>query len=153
MEGSWWLTVCSVLQDVEGVVFAPRDPNISHVGQIAKLPAYLVLVNWKVVSVCWWKVLSVLLESCVCVFWLICKFCCNRGAETQMNIFTISAASHHRYHNCFNGSEFISELSDWWIQVSRNSEVFWVWITLKLFYAVLLYWKADSWVHTRLSLV
>lgn len=54
-----------------------------------------------------------------------------------MVIFTVSAARHHRYHNCFYGSEFISELSGRWIQVSRNSEVFWVWITLELFYAAL----------------
>lgn len=68
---------CSVRSQSEmwkGFFFVQRDPNISHVEQIARPSAYLVLVNWKVVSVCCWKVLSVLLESCVCVFWWICKF-------------------------------------------------------------------------------
>lgn len=56
------------------------------------------------------------------------------------------AVSHHHCHGCFYGwgSGIISELSGYWIQVSRNSDVFLVWITLKLFCAVLLYWKADS---------
>lgn len=113
-------------------------------------------------------VLSVLLESSLClflmrvvspcflvkfvyVFWCVWKFCCKHGVETEMRrIFLLSllltAAGHHRYHGCIygGGSEFISELSGHWIWVSGSSYVFWVWVIVKLFYAVLFWWKAGS---------
>lgn len=94
-------------------------------------------------------------ESCVCLFcWKVSssdvhKFCCK--AEIGMgHIFLLSllqpAASHPCCYGCFYGwgSGFTSELSGHWIPFSRSSEVFWVWITLKLFYAVQFYWKAGS---------
>lgn len=48
------------------------------------------------------------------------------------------AVSHHRYHGCFYGwgSGIISELSGYWIRVSRNSDVFLVWIIFVLFYFI-----------------
>lgn len=47
---------------------------------------------------------------------------------------------------CFDGqdSEFASGLSGHYVQFGRDSNVFLVWIILKLFGAVLLYWKVDS---------
>lgn len=41
-------------------------------------------------------------------------------------------------------SEFISGLSGHWIQCNRDSNVIWIRIILKMFYAVILYWKTGS---------
>lgn len=43
-------------------------------------------------------------------------------------------------HGCSDdwGSEFISELSGYWVQFGRDSNVIWKWIILKLFCDVLI---------------
>lgn len=98
-----------------------KGPITSRVGRIARPSAYLVLANPKVLSVigkfylssC--EVLSVFSGGSV-------RFFCKHAAETEMDVFTVSSASHHRYCNCFHGSEFIAELCGQWMQVSRNSD-------------------------------
>lgn len=56
-------------------------------------------------------------------------------------IFAVADADghSHRCYGCIYGwvSEFIPELSGHWIRVSRSSGLFWVWLTLKLFYGIL----------------
>lgn len=114
---------------VEGVW---QDPNIllSRVNSEISL-ACLVLFRWKILSV-----------------WSVCKFCGNLWAVTEMGLTHLLSLllPATKLHGWFYWLEL--RICFWatghWIQISRSSDVFLVWVILKLFYTVELCWKAGA---------
>lgn len=85
---------------------------------------------------CFWPPLSV---------WPVCVLC------VLLALFLLSLETPVTTNaTCLNGFDgqgsafLIFKLSCHWIQFGRDSNIFWVWIILKLFNVALLYWKVDS---------
>lgn len=126
------LFLCFCVISIWGVEGVWQDPNILlSRGKSEISPACLVLFCWKILSV-----------------WSVCKFCCNLWAVTEMGLTHLLSLllPATKLHDWFYWLEL--RICFWatghWIQIIRSSDVFLVWVILKLFYTVELYWKAGA---------